>query len=156
MSSTPINVDLDEGRSRALLIRSTSAPKLFSYSVLQSAISSSNACCFVRAWVTHSRPARTLGLRTAFVNSCTGTPSRWHAFSTCAGALNPACSPCLSALISTLPMCNIAATIRKRSNCSAGLKPTTARAFYTSTMISIFREKRTGCLPSELSTLLGH
>ena len=156
MSSTPMNVDLEEGRSRALLIRSTSAPKLFSYSVLQSAINSSNACCFVRACVTHSRPARTLGLRTALVNSCTGTPSRWHAFSTCAGALNPACSPCLSALISTLPMCSIAATIRKRSNCSAGLKPTTAREFYTSTLISTSMDEWTVHIPSGLSTLLDH
>ena len=77
ISRTPMNVALLEGRSSALLMRSTMAPKDFSYRVLPKDASSSSACCLVRACVTHSRPAIERSRRTALENSATGNPRRW-------------------------------------------------------------------------------
>lgn len=49
MSRTPINVDLEDGRSSARLMRSTSAPNDFSYKDLLKDASSSRDCCPVLA-----------------------------------------------------------------------------------------------------------
>lgn len=71
-----------EGLPSALLIRSTIAPKFFSYSALPIAASSSTTCFAVLACTTHSLPALTLGRTSALRRSdASGIPRRKATFS---------------------------------------------------------------------------
>jgi hypothetical protein len=123
------------GLSNALLIRSTIPPKLFSYMNLHSAPSSSSACFFVRACVTHSLPARTFGRKTAFVKSATGTPRRWQIRSAtgCEVGGRKAWSD-RSPVRCRLPIWRIRAGTRKSSSCSGSVKPTTRSASWENTI----------------------
>ena len=135
ISSTPINVFFPAGFAsvpspRLRLIRSTSWPKFFSYSVLLNAASSSTTCSRERACVTHSRPALTFGRSNAFWSESGVTPRRNAAFSSAACEVRwaeeddeePATA------VETWPRCRIAAMTRNRANCSMSSKPTVSSA----------------------------
>jgi len=108
-------------------MRSTRAPKFFSYKLLASAPSSATTWSRERLWTTTSRPALTRGRRSASASASAGTPRRYDAFSRAVRDESEAVVVPVTESESW-PRWRMVAIVRNSDSCSADEKPTVSRA----------------------------